>query len=350
VLDAASGAEVLILRGFAHLHPDANGFNPRVRFSPDGRRIAAICHDYANPVSIWSVEEAGADPAERQRAADHRARARHLEQAKSSLTSATQRAVFRFHLKWLGEAELTTATDLAARGGLYAQDGQWDRAAADFTRATQLAPDDEAIWYECGAGWAAAGRWEQALPYFARFTDLGRGSDGPWRSITALSLYRNDLETYRRCCQRMLKLHGRSADPFVVSRVLAWGPLVGDSGVGPEALRQQADRCLAGNEMHGDYRWLVRTKGMAEALIRKEQEDAEIAVNLFFLSMAYQRLNRPEEARARYQQGLRQMEKTFGGLDNFQAGKGDWMDWPWCQVVRREAEALLSGTGAGRKP
>src|SRR5207253_8502741 len=129
-------------RGFAHLHPDSNGFNPRVRFSPDGRRIAAVCHDYANPVSIWSVEEAGSDPAGRQRADDRRALARHREEAKLGLKDAKRRAIFRFHLKWLAEAELTAADDLAARGALFAQDGRWDRATADFTRATQLAPDD----------------------------------------------------------------------------------------------------------------------------------------------------------------------------------------------------------------
>jgi eukaryotic-like serine/threonine-protein kinase len=358
LLDAASGEEVLILRGFAHLNPDTNGFNPRVRFSPDGRRIAAVCHDYANPVSIWSVEEADSDRAGRQRAADRRALVMHLEEAKRSLSDSKSRAIFRFHLKWLGEAELTSAADLAARGALFAQDGSWDRATADFTRATQLAPDDEAVWYECGAGLAAAGRWEQAVPYFARFTELGRGTDRQWRSITALSLYLNDQATYRRRCQQMLELFGRSADPQVASYVLAWGPLVGDSGMGPGLLLQQADRCVAGNENHGDYRWMVRTKAMAEyragrmeqalewllkaeSLLHGENEDAEKIVNFFFLGMAYQRLNRVEEAKAKYQQGLRHMEKVFGGLDRYQPGKGDWFDWPWCQVVRREAEAVL---------
>jgi tetratricopeptide (TPR) repeat protein len=291
----------------------------------------------------------------------------HLEKAKLSLKDAKRRAIFRFHLKWLGEAELTAAADLAARGALFAQDGRWDRATADFTRATQLAPDDEGIWYECGAGLAAVGRWEQAVPYFARFTELGRGTDRQWRGITALSLYLNDLATYRRRCRKMLDLFGRSADPQVVCYVLAWGPLVGDSGMDPQVLLRQADRCLAGNENHGDYRWMVRTKAMAEyragqmeqalkwllkaeSLLHGESEDAEEIVNLFFASTAYHRLKRAEEAKAKYQQGLRHMEKVFGGLDEYQASTGDWFDWLWCQVVRREAEALLSGNEAGKKP
>jgi len=66
--------------------------------------------------------------------------------------------------------------------------------------------------------------------------------------------------------------------------------------------------------------------------------------------MAYQRLGKAVEAKAKYQQGLRHMEMVFGGLDQYQPGKGEWFDWSWCQVVRREAEAVLRGNGAGKKP
>jgi WD40 repeat protein len=360
LLDATSGEEVLILRGFAHLNPDTNGFNPRVRFSPDGRRIAAVCHDVANPVSIWSVDVAGADPVARQRAADRRALSMHLESAKKVLHDAERQAAFRFHLDWVGKAELASAADLAARGALFAQDGQWDRAAADFTRATQLGPDDEAIWYECGAGCAATGRWERAVPYFSRFTDLGRGTSHQWRTMTALSLYLNDRETYRRRCRKMFEFLAPSAGPLDLSDLLLWGPLLGDSGMDPKVLLQQADRCLPGKERPWYYRFLVRAKGTAEyragrmeqalewllkaeSLWQGDESEAERVVNCFFLSMAYQRLKRAGEAKAKYQQGLRHMEKVFGGRDRYQPGKGEWYYWPWCQVVRREAEALLKG-------
>jgi hypothetical protein len=165
----------------------------------------------------------------------------------------------------------------------------------------------------------------------------------------------------------MLELFGRSGDPRLVSDVLAWGPLVGDSGMDRGSLSQQADRCLAGMENHVQDGWLVRTKAMAEyrsgrmeqalewlkkaeSLLHGESADAEKIVNSLFLSMAYHRLGRAEEAKANYQQGLRHMEMAFGGLDRYQPGKGDWFDWPWCQVVRREAEAVLGGNEAGKKP
>src|SRR5262249_41628687 len=82
------------------------------------------------------------------RAHERRPLARHVEQAKLGLKDTRRQALFRCHLKWLGAAELPAAPEFATRGALYARDGQWDRATADFTRATQLAPDDEAVWYE----------------------------------------------------------------------------------------------------------------------------------------------------------------------------------------------------------
>src|SRR5207244_4083208 len=138
-LDAATGEEVLILRGVAHAHPDTNGFNPRVRFSPDGRRIAAICHDYNGPVSVWSVEdEAARDPAARLRAADRRAVTMHTKTAYDYAYDPKERATFLFHLKWLEGFQFTGPEEHLTRGELYALAGHWDRARADFARAIEL--------------------------------------------------------------------------------------------------------------------------------------------------------------------------------------------------------------------
>jgi hypothetical protein len=89
--------------------------------------------------------------------------------------------------------------------------------------------------------------------------------------------------------------------------------------------------------------WLLK----AEAMFHGEDEDAEKTVLSFYLSMAYHRLNRAAEAKAKYQQGIGHRERVFGGLDQYQPGKGDWFDWSWCQVVRREAEAVLKGSPPG---
>jgi WD40 repeat protein/serine/threonine protein kinase/tetratricopeptide (TPR) repeat protein len=357
LLDVASGEEVLILRGVAHLNPDTNGFNPRVRFSPDGRRIAAVCHDYFAPLSIWSVEEVGSNGAGRPLAANRRALAVHFSEAISSSLDPTRRATFLFHLKWLEGAELITAADHAMRGMLFAREGRWDRATADFGQATKLDPGDPAIWFECGAGLAAAGRWDQAIPYFARFADLDCLSSIQWRGVTALPLYLNDMETYRRNCRKMLDLFGRSEDLGVVRDLLSWGLLMGDAGVGAEVYLSLADRCLVGAEKHSEYGSMLQARGMAEfragqmeqalewllkasSLLNSRQH--ERVVNDFLLSMGYQRLNQPTEAKAAYQHGLQLMKQIFGGVDQYQSGNGRWFAWLRCQIFRRQAEKLLS--------
>jgi hypothetical protein len=46
------------------------------------------------------------------------------------------------------------------------------------------------------------------------------------------------------------------------------------------------------------------------------------AVMHFFLSMAYQRLDRHDEARTAYQQALGYLEQGFGSRDRYQPGRG----------------------------
>ncbi len=57
LLDAATAEEILILRGLMQAVYNTHGFNPRVRFSPDGKRIVAVCHDSDDSMSIWTIDE-----------------------------------------------------------------------------------------------------------------------------------------------------------------------------------------------------------------------------------------------------------------------------------------------------
>jgi Flp pilus assembly protein TadD len=71
------------------------------------------------------------------------------------------------------------------------------------------------------------------------------------------------------------------------------------------------------------------------------------SVTNFFLAMAYHRLGRPDEARAALAQALKFVEQAYGTLDHIPVG--DWYSWLMCQIVRREAEALISGKAAEPK-
>ncbi len=53
-MDTETAEEVLTLRGRAQLVSNNHGFNPRVRFSPDGRELLAICDDWTDLMAMWS--------------------------------------------------------------------------------------------------------------------------------------------------------------------------------------------------------------------------------------------------------------------------------------------------------
>jgi WD40 repeat protein/serine/threonine protein kinase len=108
LLDARTGEELLVLRGEAHLKGGTGGYNPRVRWSPDGRLLAATC---GGSVSVWSA--AGDDPEEqavRRRAADRRAVVRHLVTAKHEAGTPPDFST-RFHLDRLRGSDLGSSWD-----------------------------------------------------------------------------------------------------------------------------------------------------------------------------------------------------------------------------------------------
>jgi tetratricopeptide (TPR) repeat protein len=263
----------------------------------------------------------------------------------------------RFHLERLRGVKLDSPWDYAQRGLAFLRAGETDQAEADFARSPNQGRQSVLVCYQYGIELASVGQWEQAAPYFEKYFRLVEG-EGDWWSllVTPLPLYLDDPATYRRHCRRLLDHYGRSGDPIAVANALLWGLLVGDAGLDPRALLQMADRCLVGNEKHQEYRWMVTAKGMAEYRAGRMEQAVEWlrkadalvaerdhkAVIHFFLAMAYQRLNQAGEAKETYQQALRLVETEFGSLDRYQPGKGRWFAWPYCQVIRREAEAVLA--------
>jgi eukaryotic-like serine/threonine-protein kinase len=122
VWDAATGHEVLTLRGAPQRHWDP-AFNPRVRFSPDGKRLAATNWD--ETISVWDAElppdEAALarHQAARRRAAEARAPLWHLQEAEDCLEHNNPTAA-RFHLQSLTDAPLPAPLQ-ARKDGLLQQ-------------------------------------------------------------------------------------------------------------------------------------------------------------------------------------------------------------------------------------
>jgi WD40 repeat protein/serine/threonine protein kinase len=108
VWDVSTHHEVLALRGAPQRHWDP-AFNPRVAFSPDGKRLAGT--NWNESISMWDTS--GADDDEglakqqlaRQRAADARAAFWHLQEAEDCWLHHNFDAA-RFHLQRLGDSPL----------------------------------------------------------------------------------------------------------------------------------------------------------------------------------------------------------------------------------------------------
>ncbi len=360
LLDVASGHELLTLLGRKHLFPDSRRFNPRVRFSSDGQRLGAICHDQFSVIALWSVEnEADRDRAARLQMADRHAIATHLRLAKLYAGDPKKTAAFAFHLKQLEGAELATEEEHAVRGMLNARANPLNEAKADLARAPGLV-SDPLILLQVGQAFAKQGRWEQAAPPFDGYFAIGQGDRVYFYRIAPLPLYLNDRVTYKRNAGLLLERYSES-DSLVVADILFWGLLLSEEGGDPKELLRLADRCLVGTQSHPHYPTMVLTKGMAEyragrfeaavEWMRKAQPDVWDRVGIrFFLSMAYQRLGQPEKASAEYQVALEEIAKRFDSTDEFIPGKGEWWYWLWCQVLRREAEAVLKNAAGPDQP
>jgi WD40 repeat protein/serine/threonine protein kinase len=107
--DVNTRHEVMTLRGAPQRHWDP-AFNPRVLFSPDGKRLAGTNWD--ETISMWDATITGGDEAAiarhqaaRRAAADARALFWHLEEAEGC-RDHHNRAAARFHLERLGDAVL----------------------------------------------------------------------------------------------------------------------------------------------------------------------------------------------------------------------------------------------------
>jgi WD40 repeat protein/serine/threonine protein kinase len=355
LLDASSGEEALTLRGFAHLNPDKHGFNPCVRFSPDGRRIAAICHDGLNPVSIWSLEdETAVDPAADLRAAERRSILIHWEAALDAQREK-DRARFLFHLKRLEAVTALEAPDHVRRGKLFAWNGQWERAEADFARAFELAPDSSELCFECCEVYGEHGRWDRAAALCARAIALGLLDDRQCAECACLRWQAGDREGYRRLCREMLDRFGQSSDTHTALCVARACLLTPDLADESKRVMLLADRTLTGTERMGGNGFIRQIKGLAECRAGHYAQAVEWlcksqpictghcgrSVSTYFLAMAYHRLGRADEARAALAEAHKSMEQETSEV----AATGEAR--VIYEIVRREAQGLIDGKAPG---
>ena len=154
-------------------------------------------------------------------------------------------------------------------------------------------------------------------------------------------------------------LFGQATEPTIGERAAKASLIVPDAVADLSLPLRLIERSVTGTEKHWAYSWFLMSKGMAEYRagrfaqavdwLRKgeagQREPVPRAEARLFLAMAYQKLGRGDEARRTLDEAVQIMDTQLPKEADGNIGE-ILLDWVFCQVVRREAEAVIAGKDA----
>jgi tetratricopeptide (TPR) repeat protein len=249
LLDAATGEEILVLRNASQSPGSTNAYNPRVRWSHNGRMLAVNCDaGLGSSVCVWSkLTEDLESRAVRRRAAERRAVIGHAQSA-AEPEWAVHSPVRRIHLDRIRSVDLGSAWEYADRGLGFFYLNDDSRAKADFARATALAPYAGIAYSRCGMELYLRGQLKKAREYYALgLPSIGRECRGICVAAT-LFAYFDDGELYRRYVKGCLIDYFDWPNPLGQDPPWDNAPalLRPDSGVDPKQLLEFSERMSVG--------------------------------------------------------------------------------------------------------
>jgi tetratricopeptide (TPR) repeat protein/serine/threonine protein kinase len=241
-------------------------------------------------------------------------------------------------IRW--EAELAAASEavrtrgdadaFAARGQLYARNGDFRNATADYVKALQLGSTVYYHWFQGGSVLAFIG----------------------------------DAEGFREHCRRMMERYGETQDRNTAERTAKMMSCVPSeiSGLDPRRIVELADVAVASGSPHNDLRWFEVAKGMAQYRAGDfkgatlsigtagPSPHAGGALSRLYLAMALYQSGEREQAVKALGEAVEIME-SLPKLGRDDLGT-DFHDHLFCWLARREAEALIlkpSGNSATKQ-
>jgi tetratricopeptide (TPR) repeat protein len=207
---------------------------------------------------------------------------------------------------------------LGRRGELYGRGGQWLKAAANYAAALKADPQDHMLWFRSAPIWLQLG----------------------------------DRQAYRHHCQEMLRGFRETNDPVVAHRTAKACLLSPDAGADLTLVSRLAERAVTGTETHDLYGSFLVTRSLAHlragefhraiALVSHAPGGLYLDVHAdLVLAMAHHRMGRADEAAKALGKARALMEQSrFPRMESDDLG-ANFHDWLICQLLRREAEALI---------
>jgi WD40 repeat protein len=249
------------------------------------------------------------------------------------------------------------ARALNERGSRLERQGDEEKAAADYARALEVAPEEEAsLLLRRGSFRARLGRWQSAADDYTRALQLAPDAHSGWYELAAVRLQLGDLDGYRRHCREMLRRFGGTTDSFEAERTARACLIVPGTVEEPEQLVRLTEQALALPHPQWAQPWFLQSQGLAELRagrprqavdwVRKGLKQPEgappeyEAQGQLCLSLAYLQLKEDAKARAALGSATQVIDHQLAKADSGDLGDG-WLNWVFCQAVRREAEALI---------
>jgi tetratricopeptide (TPR) repeat protein len=250
---------------------------------------------------------------------------------------------------------------------LFAAKHPWDRELEQLRRRikeTRGKPEEAALLLRRGALRARTGQWQLAAEDYTRVIQLAPNAHDGWHELAAVLLQLRDLDGYRRVCREMLRRFGRTTDPYSAERTAKACLIVANTAADTEQLVRLIQQALTGTEKESGYPWFLLSRGIAEYRADRPRQAIDsiqagqrqiqnpppvyLALGQLFVSLAYHQLHEAAEARAALCEATRIMDEQLPKEDSPDLGDS-WLNWVFCQAVRREAQVLIDSPSRGSK-
>jgi tetratricopeptide (TPR) repeat protein len=195
-------------------------------------------------------------------------------------------------------------------------------------------------------------QWDKAIADLSKAIELDPSNDWLWYQRAALYLKLGDAEGYRGTCAEMLKRFGNTDRPDIAEHIAKTCSLAPDAVSNSKPVLKLADLAI---EKKGSDRWILLAKGLAEYRAGRHASAVDWlkrvspksggehldAIAFAVLTLAERRLGRTQEARAALGSAKAILGQKMPDPAKGRNFGGDWHDWLHAQILCREAEVLM---------